>query len=783
MEENVPVRKTRIEKIHNTVSEVILYWNRPRPGEYVAYKEIVLFSIGWAAMRLATNFGIGFGVNNELTSQTLGMTHIEQLVLSNIVSVLGYFYIPLNAWIVDNFRIKEGKYRKYIKLAMPSMVITLVALWLPYQKIDSVNHYLMIAVLFIVGQLQSFIQNWLVTGVTNMIHVITPNTNERTRIMAISSIIYNMGPTIRSVYLPWMVNVVGGKNNNEAKYTMKYYRATFTPLTLLAPLTLLPYYSTKERLVIPKSRMSSISFPNAMRAVAGNKIFWIKSLDGWNDFLENARGDLWGWMVYRANIMSSTAYGIMNTICWNATLWAMLLSPAFIKKFGKKNIKIFKNIIQIFIVITIGTAYKSPFVVPLLFITNWIERFIDCGEVIDKSIDSDMRDNQQYLIGERIDGAYGFIGSYVGAIIGFGTQFFNPWIEKKMGHDGSDYSVLNVYQNYAKYGNKYKNPDNVLYDLMDIKIIISVFGAIVDVIPWFFYDITETGQKAMVRVNRIRAIIEDRAAQMRDEGIYIEGCEAIALAKKYYGVSPVVLPKEQLTSARHLPTATENEKNIRAAAIIKAKEAIKDAQTHNEECEIAGFVCRELGRFSTEFGIKELELCRLIVSGGSQHFYKLANKVYSLAIKLPEGKTREEKMWRKQEIHNARSIFKSAKLIPKHYPDGFEECDPREYEDAHNLPSDTRSERRLRKKAMRTANKKMNIYGQITYPFLAAKRTTQLYEGYQDIYSVTLEYDEVKAKIKSREDEEKLKYEALAQLQKTDKESRIAEKRIKRGKK
>lgn len=782
MEEIVSVRKTRIEKIKNLISEVILYWNRPRPGEYVSYKEIVLLSIGWAAMRLATNFGIGFGVNNELTSQTLGMTHIEQLVLSNIVSVLGYFYIPLNAWIVDNFRVKEGKYRKYIKLAVPSMVITLAALWLPYQQIDRVNHKLMIAVLFIVGQLQSFIQNWFVTGVTNMIHVITPNTNERTRIMAISSIIYNMGPTIRSVYLPWMVNVVGGKNNNEAKYTMRYYRATFTPLTLLAPLALLSYYSTKERLVIPKSRMSSISFPNAMRAVAGNKIFWIKSLDGWNDFLENARGDLWGWMVYRANIMSSTAYGIMNTICWNATLWAMLLSPAFVKKFGKKNIKIFKNIMQIFIVITIGTAYKSPFVVPLLFITNWIERFIDCGEVIDKAIESDMRDNQQYLIGERIDGAYGFIGSYVGSIIGFGTQFFNPWIERKMGHDGSDYSVLNVYQNYAKYENKYKNPDSVLYDLMDIKIIISVIGAVVDVIPWFFYDITETGQKAMVRVNRIRAVVEDRAAHLQDDDIYIEGCEAIALAKKYYGASAIEIPKAELKSARLLPTATENDKNIRAAAVIKSKQAIKDAQTHNEECEIADFVCRELSRFSTEFGKKELELCRLIVLGGSQHFYKSAYETYLLATRLPQGKTREEKMWRKQEIHNARSLFKSAKLIPKRYPNGFEECDPHEYENAFNLPSDTGARRRARRKSMRKANRKMNIYGQITYPFLAARRIVELYEGYQDIDSITSDYDDVKAKIEAHNDEENAKYAALAQLQKIDKESRMAEKRIKAGK-
>ena len=37
----------------------------------------------------------------------------------------------------------------------------------------------------------------------------------------------------------------------------------------------------------------------------------------------------------------------------------------------------------------------------------------------------------------------------------------------------------------------------------------SVVGATLNVIPFFFYDLTETRQKAMVHVLRIRAYFED----------------------------------------------------------------------------------------------------------------------------------------------------------------------------------------------------------------------------------------------------------------------------------
>lgn len=219
-----------IKKSKEFLTEMKLYWNQPRPGEYVPYKEIVMLSVGWMALYMSIQWSIGFGVGNQFTGMTLGMNNRQLLVMMYICQVIGYIMTPVNAWLVDNLRSKDGKYRVYIKLAIPSMIVTLASLWLPYEQVrDShppFTMYIMIIMLFVVGQIQGYIQGWVTTGVTNMIHVITPNTEERTKIMAITSIIYSAGYTINNVYYPLMVDVLC---KNGDKYNMTYFRGAYTP--------------------------------------------------------------------------------------------------------------------------------------------------------------------------------------------------------------------------------------------------------------------------------------------------------------------------------------------------------------------------------------------------------------------------------------------------------------------------------------------------------------------------------------------------------------------------
>ena len=773
-----------INKVKDAIQEVKLYWNQPRPGEYVPYKEVIMLSVGWMALYMSISWTIGFGVGNQFTGMTLGMNNNQLLVMSYVCQAIGYVLTPLNAWIVDNLRSKDGKYRVYIKLALPAMVLTLLSLWLPYEQVRDAHQpftqYIMIAMLFVMGQVQGYVQSWVTTGVTNMVHVMTPNTQERTKIMAITSIIYSLGYSINNVYYPLMVDVLCENGN---KYTMTYFRGAYTPMVFLMVFVMLAYFGTKERLVLPKSRITKMSFASSMRAVAGNKIFWIKCADGWNNFLEGAKGDIWNWLVYRAHIMKSTTYGLLNTISYNANFWGMLFSPILIKKFGKKKIKIFKNIMQIFLVASYFLFYKSPLAGVGLFIVYTLDRFVDTYNVIDSAIESDMRDNQQYLIGERVDGAFGFVSTYAGGAINAVTSLFIPWVYKKKGFDGNDYSVLDVYINYDEslpLSKQTKNPNCVLYSLMDTLLVISIIGAAVDVLPWFLYDISETGQKSMIRAIRIRTLVEDADSEAKEDSTYIEGCEAIFKAKKYFGAEKDTTSKDILKKAKALPKNTESEKELRRQAIKNAKKRLEDAAEHNEEIEIAEFVMHELNRFKNDFGRKQIELCKLITSGGPQNFFRCAQEAQEMANALPVTDDKEERTWRKQEIRNARALVKSEKLAKKYYPDGIVPFDNQEYEDAYNMPDDTKEQSKLRRKAMRIASKKRDIYSNVAAPYLSALRTLELCKGYEDLDALTADYDKVVKDRNDRLEAERKEQEKLNAERNFDRKSKEASKKLRK---
>ena len=767
-----------LEKAMGILQDVRIYWKQPRPGEYVPYREVFKLSVGWMALLMSIQWTIGFGVGNQFTGMTLGMNNRELMVMGYVCTAIGYVLTPLNAWIVDNLRSKDGKYRVYIKLAIPSMVLTLLSLWLPYERMKSVSRYLMIAALFLMGQVQGYVQGWVNTGVTNLVHVITPNTQERTKIMAITSIIYSMGYTINNVYYPFMVDVL---SDNGDKYNLRFFRGAYTPVALLMPLVLLAYFGTKERLVLPKSRITKIGFASSMRAVAGNKIFWIKCADGWNDFLEGAKGNVWDWMVYRAHIMKSTTYGLLNTVAYNANFWGMLLSPWFIKKFGKKKIKIFKNVAQIFLIASYFLFYKTRFAAVGLFLVNVVDRFVDTGNVIDAAIESDMRDNQQYLIGERIDGAFGFIQHYAGGVIGMFTGLFLPWVYKKKGYDGTDHSVLDLYENYDEtkpLSAQTPNKKSVLFPLMDTLLGISVLGAAVDVLPWFAYDITETGQKSMIRVIRIRTLVEDaRAGASEEDSAYLEGCEAVLKAREYKDASPVSVPKAALREARRLRDLSPEDK---AAAVEKASIAVRNAEAHNEEVEIARFVNHELERFSTPFGQAQLALVRRIVSAGPSHFFDDASAIIALANALPASDVKEERVWRRQEVRNARALLRSGKLAAKYCPEGVVPFDPAEAERAYALPDDTPALAKARRKAMRAASAAQSLYSQVASPYLAAKRTLDLYEAYEHIDDYISDYARVKEARETRLRLEREADERLAEERRFDRERAKAEKRLRK---
>ena len=713
-----------IERIKGFIKEIFTYWRVPASGNSVAYREYLMLSVGWLGMRLATVFGIAFAVNNPFTAMTLHMTHRDLLIFGYICTAIGYALAPLNAYIIDNLRSRAGKYRVFVKLAVPSGILSLFALYFPYEKMGYVP---MVIALFLIGQIQGYVQGWYSTGVSNLVFVISPNSQERVRIMTVSSLVHNFAPSLTGLLIPILSDVFADGD----LYNIRTYRIIYPFFIVIGvAMSLTAYYGVSERIIEPRSRVTSVSLWEALKAVSKNKLFWIKCSDNWNNFMEDSKNVLMQWLFYYGKVGSMTTYGIMDTLSYNSSMWAMLFSPWLIDKLGKKGFKLTKNILQIFITLGLALTYKKS--LALIFIFYFLNRFWETTEVIDRAMESDIRDYQQYISGERIDGSFGVVDTYVGGAVGAVTNLFVPWVYKRNGFDGTDYSVLNVYNENGTY-----NSGNVLYTLLDKLLVISLIGAAIDVLPWFFYDLSETDQKGVIRAIRLRSAAEDKEAGVLQDDVYFEACEAITSMREYLGC-------EKLEKAK--------KENYTDRAEYKARK--KAVKQHNEEVDIAQFLNREIQRYTTPFGREFIQLCRMISEsepGSTETDFE------SYALALPKGEYKEEKNLRSDAISMARSIKRRAREIEKHPEKAVFEFSADEYEALYDLPEDSREQLREKNRKIKEATRRRNSYGRLMKPYLFAKKHIMLSETYENLDDFISGYPEAKSRYdeKRREEEEK----------------------------
>lgn len=134
----------------------------------------------------------------------------------------------------------------------------------------------------------------------------------------------------------------------------------------------------------------------------------------------------------------------------------------------------------------------KPGIIWLLLACIFVNQFMTSfGHLLNPSIQADIRDYQQYKTGERIDGMFAAVG-LIGSIITLATGSVLPTIYERaglnrtvalsLGLDGSNvYDVL--------YNRDY------FVQISSVLVMASVVGAALNVIPFFFYDLSELKQK------------------------------------------------------------------------------------------------------------------------------------------------------------------------------------------------------------------------------------------------------------------------------------------------
>lgn len=822
------------QTVKTGVDKVKTYWKTPPKGRYMPYKEIAAYSGGGIGAYMVITLGNAclLSMGNTLISSTLGVGPTDMYLLYVIAILINIPFTGIRATIIDNTRNKAGKYRPYIvSMAIPTAIICNLIVWFPYDKLSYLvgegmilgrekDYVAKCAIILLLNIALNFIYYFFYDGYENLIHVLSPNTQERADVASIKSVVYSFAPTVVNLFTPIIAQNLFHTNTTD----IRVYRFLYPILGVLGILLCIVVYKhTEEKIVQARTHVVSIKFTDALRAVAKNKYFWIISLAGWIGFLESAYANILSWLYNYGGACSGNVYGLVVTLYGNASLWGMIAAPFCIRKWGKKAVLVVTNLMNVVFILMM-----LPFTQEINNLTIWL--VMGClylnalmgsfAHILNPTIQADIRDYQQYQTGERIDGMFSAVAT-IGTIITLGTSAVLPVIYEKGGITAevakkvtSDPEVLNrvlgdgktvgqILAEQMEAGqNNYVNPNSALYDLdvflplCHVLIIIAAVGAFMNVVPYFWYDFNERKQKSVIRVLKVRALFEDYGNGITNDAQLVEGIDIIRNAREMATKESKILDKSSYKSIKD------------KVAKKAAKKAYKDDFNYNEEIEISKFVCEELDKFSTDTFKYQYNVQKGIYEAGLNGLKLLnmdeINAEKASAKAMPKG-TKEEKDIRKFALEVARNKKSACKALKKYFADedlvkpDFAElekifdvedaCDEKlkalylELKDAKkakdsakakSLKADIKAYEAKKSEARKASKAEMDkhaYFARAAKPYLDAERLIKQEENYKHFDDIAAMYEEAKL----RNEQAEAEAEAKALKEKEEQEAYAAQ--------
>lgn len=790
------------EKVSTTWNNVVLHWKTPALGKYVSYKEIIAYGVGGMGVQFVMFFCslIALSATSFLVGNTIGIKPMHLQYMAVASTIIGFGITIGRSYIIDSARFKSGKFRPWLAITgIPTVIIAVVFVWLPYETMSYMQK--VIAVFLCYNLLQCFYP-FFQQAYTDLANVISPNSHERTDIVSVSSIIYSMAPSLTGLFVPMLSTLTGGLNS------ITTYRIIH-PLVAVVGLLLsyVAYAGTRERIIVAESHVTQFKFSDAFRAVAKNKYFWITSLAGWLGFLEGAVDVIVGWTFIYAYPNRMGLYGVATTLIGNAALWAMLICPIAIRVIGKRNLLIWCNVTN---VVLIGLLYPLYNNIPALIILYYLNRFVNSFAIVyTPGINADMRDYQQYFTGERIDGMFGAVG-IIGSFIGMFTGMVLPTIYQMLGLE-DNYDVLEV----ASFRE----------DMFDVLIIAAAIGAALNFVPYLFYDLTETKQRGIVKVLKIRAMFEDYGnGILRDESI-VEAIDIIDEANLLYKDRTLMttkddikkaerlpartpeekefkkneikrlkaaykefntqnrgIKKDRINQAKAMPKSTDAEKAARKAAIKAAKKENRELNKLNADISVCDFIIDEMNKYDTLRIQKQVERSRALEAAGYNGIFDYNKEIMIEAKALPKS-THEEREIRSDAITRARALKNARKAMVKFYgsPENIVEPSDDAFKAAEALPDDTFAHQLEKKRTVKKLVNEKSKYIRSVKPLLDARRQLTEKENYAHLDDIRARYADAKANTDAEYEARRVEIERLEEERKADLERRKQERLAKKN--
>lgn len=799
------------QKIGSLIDNVRYYWNDPPKGKYMNFKEIAAYAVGGIGSYFIISMGMALLVSttNMIVGGAIGIAPMDMYVLYLISTLANIPLTAIRANKVDNTRGKGGKYRPYlISMGIPSAIISIVYVWFPYNALYSIFTQPMlgkdggyiakcVVVLLLNLGLQYYF-NFFNDAYTNLIHVLSPNTQERTDVLAIKSVVYSLAPSIMNIVLPIIAQVAA--NNN--LYDIKVYRISYPIFAIIGMLlTVVVYANTKEKIVQAKTHTIQISFIDSFKAVAKNKYFWIIALAGWIGFLESAYGNILTWSFNYGHTCNGAQFAVIQTLIGNASLWGMLLAPVCIRKWGKKNVLVAVNLGNVVCILAMIIDMRNIWWLFICVYFNWLVGAFE--QITTPAIQADIRDYQQYRTGERIDGMFATVLT-IGNLVTLLTSSVLPMVYEKYGvYEGNGYAssfdILDVNT----------GDPNLLYKLMSVLIIMAAAGAFLNTVPYFFYDFNEKKQKSVIRVLKIRSLFEDYGNNALDNHKIVEAIDLVEKSRKMAAETPKTVTKEMY-------------KNISDKKQRKtAKKEYKEALNFNEEIEISKFVCAELDKFKSENYIYQVKVYSEILENGLAGIVNAnesdLRREIALAKAMPKN-TQDEKEHRSFCIELAKKKLSAKKAFDKNYHsldefvepdmadltaifDQEDELDAQIFElntkktqlrkegdnengaKINSLLKNITAKRRKLQKAEKAKMDEFAKFNRAAKPYIDARKLLLQQENYSHFEEIAALYDEAKEKADAEDKEKQIIADLKRREQQEELEARKAAKAARKANK
>lgn len=468
-------------------------WHTPLGDKSVPSKEIVAYSIGGMGVNFISAIAnlVTMSASTMLIGTVYGVkpTHIFMIMV--ISTVFNAVMQPLKSWLIDNTRTKHGKIRPYILwLSFPSAILLTAMAYLPRG-----NYNVMLVLMAIVFTLSNFIYLFYYEQYLLLPQLMTPNSGERATIYSLSSIVYSMAPTITGAVFPL---IAGIKKADGTSYFYAdgwgdpgFYKLLFPILAVVGcAISLLAYFGTKERLIVPKSFVAKISFKEGFSKIIKNKYFWIINVSKIFNFARAAITGIMTW-AYVYMLQNNTVYSVMTLVMGTASLFGMIIGPILCSKIGNKKATILTDLLfcaaSVILIIYNSNFYIIAAMLYVCFFSVAVQL------ITNPAMNGDALDYLQWKTGERLEG---FVQNFniITSLLSLATMYVIPAVQESYG----------LFDNYA-----------ILYDpqitspMFRMLAVISIVGALAHALPFLFWDLDNKKHAEIIADLKRRAIEQD----------------------------------------------------------------------------------------------------------------------------------------------------------------------------------------------------------------------------------------------------------------------------------